>query len=147
MNTQVATHPEGYLPSVQASQPCFQKFEIRSDDSGRRHRLFQLSWFPSGQSFDTPYSSHFTLEEAQSERTKQECYRDGKPFPPGRYVMTRFDGRNCDGLAESSATIWAKKNKDLYASSGYVPEVVPDIVHPGKFAVQWVLVVSAGVPA
>lgn len=144
MSEQVAAPPDGYLPNVEAGQPCFQKYVIRTEDSGRQHHVYQLTWYPSGQAFDIGWSTHFKLAEAQSELTKQECRRDGKPLPPGRYVMTRYDGQNCSGLAESSAIIWAKKNKNLYANLGYVPEVVADRVHPGKFAVQWVLVITEG---
>jgi hypothetical protein len=134
--------PEGYFPNVNAEQPCFQKYEIRVEAAGRKYSVCQLTWYPTGKHFDQLWSFHSTQEEADASRTKQECARDGRPLPPGRYQMSYFNGKNAEGLAESSARIYAKKNKAEYAEEGHIAEVVPDKYNPRKFAVRGMLVVS-----
>jgi hypothetical protein len=139
--TQQVVPPEGFLQNVKADFPCFQKYDLRIEGNGRKFCVYQLSWYPNGQSYDHLYSFHFSEEEARAEHTKKECERDGKPLPPGRYEMTYFNGKNAEGLAESSAQIHARKKKKEYAELGYVAEVVSDKYHPRKFAVRGILVV------
>jgi hypothetical protein len=140
--TENRTPPEGFVRNIAAQEPCFQKYEIRGENAGRRFSVYQLTWYPTGKEFDQLWSFHSTQEEAEAERTKRECERDGKPLPPGRYQMSYFNGKKAEGLAESSARIHAKKNKAEYAEEGHIAEVVRDKYNPGKFAVRAILVVS-----
>jgi hypothetical protein len=135
--------PDGFLQNVTVDFPCFQKFELRVEGNGRKFCVYELSWYPNPvKLFDQLWSFHFVEEEAKAELTRKECERDGTPLPPGRYVMTYFNGRTHEGLAESSAKIHASKKKKEFAEQGYIPEVVVDKYNPRKFAVQGVLVVS-----
>lgn len=139
----VATQPEGYLQNQEVDFPCFQKFELR--ENGRKFSVFELSWYPGGTHYNHLWSFHFSREEAVAEMTRKECQRDNRPLPPGRYAYTFFNGKKAEGLAESTATLHAKKNaKKLFEPLGLVPEVVPDKYNPGKFAVIGVLIVPEG---
>lgn len=135
------TPPPGYLQHQDVDFPCFQKYELRVEFPGPKFCVYQQTWYPNGKHFDQLFSYHFTEQEARADQTKQECLRDDRPLPPGRYQMSYFNGVRAAGLAQATAERYVRRNRTAYASEGLVPEIVQDKYNPRKLAVRGVLVV------